>query len=81
MINNELIEFLIEKALRDASVGTNGIEVRSPLNDWGVLSEFDHDTGNVIVTDEDGGDHEFTANQIELHDFNIGTRFMGRKLK
>ena len=67
MKNKELIELLIETALENANAPMgNAIEVITPLNEWACLSAFDHVTGNVIVTDEDGGDHEFTLDQIDF---------------
>ena len=74
MKNNDLIQLLVNTALQNASNGTNGIdptegiEVLTPLNEWAVLVEFDVETGNVIVADEDGGDHQFTIDQIEILD-------------
>ena len=74
MKNNDLIQLLVNTALQNASNATDGvtlsegIEVLTPLNEWAVLVEFDVETGNVIVTDEDGGDHQFTIDQIEILD-------------
>ena len=72
MKNNDLIQLLVNTALQNASNATDGvtpsegIEVLTPLNEWAVLVEFDVETGNVIVADEDGGDHQFTIDQIEV---------------
>ena len=77
MKNNDLIQLLVNTALNNASNGTNGIdptegiEVLTPLNEWAVLVEFDVETGNVIVADEDGGDHQFTIDQIEVLDIRL----------
>ena len=77
MKNNDLIQLLVNTALQNASNGTNGIdptegiEVLTPLNEWAVLVEFDVETGNVIVADEDGGDHQFTVDQIEVLDIRL----------
>ena len=77
MKNNDLIQLLVNTALENASNATNGvnpsegIEVLTPLNEWAVLVEFDVETGNVIVTDEDGGDHQFTTDEIELLDIRL----------
>ena len=74
MKNNDLIQLLVNTALQNASNATDGvtpsegIEVLTPLNEWAVLVEFDVETGNVIVADEDGGDHQFTIDQIEVLD-------------
>ena len=74
MKNNDLIQLLVNTALQNASNATDGvtlsegIEVLTPLNEWAVLVEFDVETGNVIVADEDGGDHQFTIDQIEILD-------------
>ena len=59
MKNKELIELLIETALQDANAPLgNAIEVLSPLNEWACLEAFDHVTGEVVVSDEDGGEHD-----------------------
>ena len=77
MKNKELLQLLVNTALENASNATNGInpsegiEVLTPLNEWAVLVEFDVETGNVIVTDEDGGDHQFTTDEIELLDIRL----------
>ena len=77
MKNNDLIQLLVNTALQNASNATDGvtpsegIEVLTPLNEWAVLVEFDVETGNVIVTDEDGGDHQFTIDQIEVLDIRL----------
>ena len=74
MKNNDLIQLLVNTALQNASKFTDGvtpsegIEVLTPLNEWAVLVEFDVQTGNVIVTDEDGGHHQFTIDEIEILD-------------
>ena len=74
MKNKELLQLLVNTALENASNATNGIdptegiEVLTPLNEWAVLVEFDVETGNAIVTDEDGGDHQFAFDQIEILD-------------
>ena len=70
MKNNDLIQLLVNTALQNASNATDGvtpsegIEVLTPLNEWAVLVEFAVETGNVIVADEDGGDHQFTIDKI-----------------
>ena len=70
----DLIQLLVNTALENASNATNGInhtegiEVLTPLNEWAVLVEFDVETGNAIVTDEDGGDNQFAFDQIEILD-------------
>ena len=77
MKNNDLIQLLVNTALQNASKATDGvtpsegIEVLTPLNEWAVLVEFDVETGNVIVADEDGGDHQFTIAQIEVLDIRL----------
>ena len=77
MKNNDLIQLLVNTALQNASNATDGvtpsegIEVLTPLNAWAVLVEFDVETGNVIVADEDGGDHQFTIDQIEVLDIRL----------
>ena len=77
MKNNDLIQLLVNTALKNASNATDGvtpsegIEVLTPLNEWAVLVEFDVETGNVIVADEDGGDHQFTIDQIEVLDIRL----------
>jgi len=77
MKNNDLIQLLVNTALQNASNATDGvtlsegIEVLTPLNEWAVLVEFDVETGNVIVADEDGGDHQFTVDQIEVLDIRL----------
>ena len=77
MKNNDLIQLLVNTALQNASNATagvtpsEGIEVLTPLNEWAVLVEFDVETGNVIVTDEDGGDHQFTIDEIEVLDIRL----------
>jgi len=77
MKNKELLQLLVNTALENASNATNGInpsegiEVLTPLNEWAVLVEFDVETGNVIVTDEDGGDHQFTTDEIEPLDIRL----------
>ena len=77
MKNNDLIQLLVNTALQNASNATDGvtpsegIEVLTPLNEWAVLVEFDVETGNVIVADEDGCDHQFTIDQIEVLDIRL----------
>jgi hypothetical protein len=77
MKNNDLIQLLVNTALNNASNATDGvtpsegIEVLTPLNEWAVLVEFDVETGNVIVADEDGGDHQFTIDEIEVLDIRL----------
>ena len=77
MKNNDLIQLLVNTALQNASNATDGvtpsegIEVLTPLNEWAVLVEFDVETGNVIVADEDGGDHQFTIDQIDVLDIRL----------
>jgi hypothetical protein len=77
MKNNDLIQLLVNTALQNASNATDGvtpsegIEVLTPLNEWAVLVEFDVETGNVIVADEDGGDHQFTIDEIEVLDIRL----------
>ena len=77
MKNNDLIQLLVNTALQNASNATDGVtpsegsEVLTPLNEWAVLVEFDVETGNVIVADEDGGDHQFTIDQIEVLDIRL----------
>ena len=77
MKNNDLIQLLVNTALQNASNATDGvtpsegIEVLTPLNEWAVLVEFDVEAGNVIVADEDGGDHQFTIDQIEVLDIRL----------
>ena len=77
MKNNDLIQLLVNTALQNASNATDGvtpsegIEVLTPLNEWAVLVEVDVETGNVIVADEDGGDHQFTIDQIEVLDIRL----------
>ena len=77
MKNNDLIQLLVNTALQNASNATDGvtpsegIEVLTPLNEWAVLVEFDVETGNVIGADEDGGDHQFTIDQIEVLDIRL----------
>ena len=77
MKNNDLIQLLVNTALKNASNATDGvtpsegIEVLTPLNEWAVLVEFDVETGNVIVADEDGGDHQFTIDEIEVLDIRL----------
>jgi hypothetical protein len=72
MKNKELIELLIETALQDANAsGMNAIEVLSPLNEWACLEAFNHVTGEVIVSDEDGGEHQFTVDQIDALDIRL----------
>jgi hypothetical protein len=72
MKNNKLIELLIETALENANAsGMNAIEVLSPLNEWACLEAFNHVTGEVIVSDEDGGEHQFTVDQIDALDIRL----------
>ena len=72
MKNNELIELLIETALQNANTPLgDAIEVLSPLNEWACLEAFDHVTGEVIVSDEDGGEHQFTDDQIDALDIRL----------
>jgi len=72
MKNNELIELLIETALQDANAPLgDAIEVLSPLNEWACLETFDHVTGEVVVSDEDGGEHQFTIDQIDVLDIRL----------
>ena len=72
MKNNELIELLIETALQDANAPLgDSIEVLSPLNEWACLETFDHVTGEVVVSDEDGGEHQFTIDQIDVLDIRL----------
>ena len=72
MKNNELIELLIETALQNANAPMgNTIEVLSPLNEWACLETFNHVTGEVVVSDEDGGEHQFTVDQIDALDVSL----------
>lgn len=72
MKNNELIELLIETALQNANAPMgNTIEVLSPLNEWACLETFNHVTGEVVVSDEDGGEHQFTVDQIDALDVRL----------
>ena len=49
----------------------NTIEVLSPLNEWACLETFNHVTGEVVVSDEDGGEHQFTVDQIDALDVRL----------
>ena len=72
MKNNELIELLIETALQDANAPLgDAIEVLSPLNEGACLETFDHVTGEVVVSDEHGGEHQITIDQIDVLDIRL----------